>query len=78
MNGPTERQIAYVEDLRKAFKLNRVLLDAQCVTMFGTHFYGITRAQCSDLLTEMEAWKDRGLLPTDLQRMAGQQDLPGL
>lgn len=76
MNGlwATQPQLDYVRNLQRRLHLTNALLDAHCVARFGAAFVALDRAQCSALIDEMKDWES---LPVELQREAGQADLPG-
>jgi hypothetical protein len=71
---PTDAQTKYVRSIQKRLHLPDALLDNHCVTRFRLPFAQLDRSQVSALLDEMIAWE---VLPADMARAMGQQDLPG-
>lgn len=72
---PTQPQVDYVRGLQRRLHLPDRMLDAHCVTRFGTPFAELDRGQVSLLIDELKDWV---AIPADLQRVMGQRDLPGL
>lgn len=75
MSDMTQPQIIYVQALQHKLRLTDRQLDAHCGDRYGVPFAAVTKRQASDLIDEMTRWKS---VPAELQRVAGQQDLPGL
>jgi hypothetical protein len=70
---PTEAQWKYVRGMQHSLRLNDALLDNHCVATYGKRFYDLTRGETSDLIDAMKEWRQ---IPAELQRAAGQQELP--
>ena len=73
--APTTKQIDFVFALQKRHRLTDDQLNQLCDTRFGRIFNMIDRGQMSTLIDEMLAWQT---VPAELQRIAGQIDLPGM
>lgn len=69
---PTQRQLEYVESIRKRLHLPARMLDDHCVRRFGRPLETLTKQEVSDLLDEMVAWD---ALPRDMQVAMGQREL---
>lgn len=72
---PTEKQIDFVRALQRQLHFPDTLLDRHCAEEFGRSFAGINKSQMSVLIDELLTWKT---VPAHLQRLRGQQDLPGM
>lgn len=72
---PTEKQVDFVRALQRQLHLPDALLDRHCTESFGGAFASLNRSQMSALIDELLTWK---AVPAHLQRMRGQQDLPGM
>lgn len=72
---PTTKQINFVQSLQRQLHCSDELLDRHCENQFGCDFDGLDRSQVSTLIDELLTWKD---VPVKLQRVMGQQDLPGM
>lgn len=70
----TEAQRGFVAGLQRRLHLPDALLSNHCVTRFGKELRALDRAETSALIDEMQGWTG---IPAQLQREAGQQDLPG-
>lgn len=73
--APTTKQIDFVFALQKRHHLTDDQLNQPCDIRFGRIFNMVDRGQMSTLIDEMLAWQTA---PADLQRLAGQIDLPGM
>ena len=74
-NGPSEKQVDYIKALQRQLHLPDELLDQHCVLTFSKPFSALGRGQASMLIDELLTWKT---VPAHLQRLRGQQDLPGM
>lgn len=73
--APTAKQIDFVLDLQRQLHCSDALLNQHCKDRFGRTFNALDRSQMSDLIDELLSWK---AVPAELQRVRGQQDLPGM
>lgn len=72
MTIPTGKQLDYIHDLQRRLHLSAPALNTLCEQRFGCPFYRITKDHASQLIDEMQRWKQ---VPADLKREMGQQDL---
>jgi hypothetical protein len=72
---PTDRQVAYRDDLARRLSIAPAQLEAFCRARYHVPLAELSRADCSLLIAQLEAWADD---PADLYRARGQIDLPGM
>lgn len=73
--SPTDKQLEYVEAIRKRLHLTKSLLDGHCQKRFQGDLVELDRTQVSSLLEEMTRWET---IPVALLVEAGQRELPGV
>jgi len=77
-DGATDAQNDFIEGLRKQLHISRALLSSHTQRAYGHPVEALTKRDASLLIDEMLSWREGGKgLPADLQRAAGQADLPG-
>lgn len=79
MDAATTAQNDFIENLRKQLHISIALLDNHAQRTFGYPLEALTKRDASLLIGQLLAWREAGKgLPAELQRAAGQVDLPGL
>jgi hypothetical protein len=74
MTDRSEGQHLYVTALCQKLRLTTPMLDKICSDRWGRPYQRLSRLETSSLIDELKEWK---AAPAELERMRGQQDLPG-
>ena len=74
----TDAQEEFIGALRRRLHLNERQLENHVLRFFGCGLMEMDKRSASALIDELLRWAEGGGIPAEIQREAGQLDMPGM